>query len=121
MNQGRIWTVVNPTVGLPLLLGSVTVIALGVHAAVLTNTTWFSGYWQGGKAKSAENTTDRVATPAKADTGFSIQVTPVAASNGNSGASFVVTVVPANGTPAKVEPASGNAPASGVIKSASAQ
>ena len=48
MNQGRIWCVVNPTVGLPLLLGSVTVIALLVHLAVLTNTDWFSAYWNGG-------------------------------------------------------------------------
>nr|CAA44949.1 light-harvesting complex II polypeptide (B800-850) subunit alpha [Rhodopseudomonas palustris] len=47
MNQGRIWTVVKPTVGLPLLLGSVTVIAILVHFAVLSNTTWFSKYWNG--------------------------------------------------------------------------
>ncbi|KPG01134.1 light-harvesting protein [Rhodopseudomonas palustris] len=53
MNQGRIWTVVNPTVGLPLLLGSVTVIAILVHAAVLNNTAWFPKYWQGGAAVAA--------------------------------------------------------------------
>jgi light-harvesting protein B-800-850 alpha chain len=47
MNQGRIWTVVKPTVGLPLFLGAVTVIALLVHYAVLTHTTWFSAYWNG--------------------------------------------------------------------------
>jgi light-harvesting protein B-800-850 alpha chain len=46
MNQGRIWTVVKPTVGLPLFLGAVTVIALLVHYAVLTHTTWFSAYWR---------------------------------------------------------------------------
>lgn len=48
MNQGRIWCVVNPTVGLPLFLGAVTVIALLVHYMVLTNTTWMAAYWQGG-------------------------------------------------------------------------
>lgn len=53
MNQGRIWTVVKPSVGLPLLLGSVTVIALTVHFAVLTHTTWFAAYWEGAKAKKA--------------------------------------------------------------------
>jgi light-harvesting protein B-800-850 alpha chain len=54
MNQGRIWCVVNPTVGLPLFLGTVLVIALLVHFAVLTHTTWFSAYWQGGaKAHTA--------------------------------------------------------------------
>jgi light-harvesting protein B-800-850 alpha chain len=47
MNQGTIWTVVHPTVGLPLLLGTVTVIALLVHFAVLSKTTWFSAYWNG--------------------------------------------------------------------------
>lgn len=56
MNQGRIWTVVKPTVGLPLLLGSVALIAIGVHYAVLTHTTWFADYWQGGKVKKAELT-----------------------------------------------------------------
>ncbi len=48
MNQGRIWCVVNPTVGLPLFLGTVLVIALLVHYAVLSHTTWFAGYRQGG-------------------------------------------------------------------------
>lgn len=52
MNQYRIWLVVKPTVGLPLFLGTVLVIALLVHAAVLTNTTWFSAYWEG-SAKAA--------------------------------------------------------------------
>jgi light-harvesting protein B-800-850 alpha chain len=45
MNQGRIWCVVHPTVGLPLLLGAVATIALIVHFAILTNTDWFPAYW----------------------------------------------------------------------------
>jgi light-harvesting protein B-800-850 alpha chain len=53
MNQGRIWTVVHPTVGLPLLLGSVTVIALLVHLALLNNTSWFPKYWNGASAVAA--------------------------------------------------------------------
>ena len=53
MNQGKIWTVVKPTVGLPLFLGGVAVTALLVHFAILNNTTWFSAYWNGGaKAKA---------------------------------------------------------------------
>ncbi len=52
MNQARIWLVVKPTVGLPLFLGTVLVISLIIHYAVLTNTTWFPAYWNGGaKAK----------------------------------------------------------------------
>jgi light-harvesting protein B-800-850 alpha chain len=70
MNQGRIWTVVNPTVGLPLLLGSVTVIALLVHFAVLSNTTWFAAYWNGKaiatvEAPAAAPAAAPVAAPAK--------------------------------------------------------
>jgi light-harvesting protein B-800-850 alpha chain len=54
MNQGRIWCVVNPTVGLPLFLGSVAVTALIVHAEVLSHTTWYSAYWNGNaKPKAA--------------------------------------------------------------------
>ncbi|MBB4197178.1 light-harvesting protein [Rhodoblastus sphagnicola] len=53
MNQGKIWTVVNPSVGLPLLLGSVAVTALLVHYAVLTHTTWVAAYFQGGTKKAA--------------------------------------------------------------------
>lgn len=53
MNQGKIWTVVPPSVGLPLFLGTVTVIALLVHIAILTHTTWFAAYWQGGAKKAA--------------------------------------------------------------------
>ncbi len=47
MNQARIWCVVKPSVGLPLFLGAVAVIALIVHDAVLSNTSWFSAYWGG--------------------------------------------------------------------------
>ncbi len=56
MNQGKIWLVVKPTVGLPLFLGSVTLIALLVHFAVLSHTTWFSAYWNGAAAKPAVTT-----------------------------------------------------------------
>ena len=55
--QAKIWLVVPPKVGLPLFLGAVTLIALLVHAALLTHTTWFSAYWEGGKGKAAISTT----------------------------------------------------------------
>jgi light-harvesting protein B-800-850 alpha chain len=38
---------VKPTVGLPLLLGSVAVIALLVHFSILTHTDWMAAYWGG--------------------------------------------------------------------------
>ena len=56
MNQGKIWLVVKPTVGLPLFLGTVTLIALLVHFAVLSHTTWFSAYWNGSAAKAVATT-----------------------------------------------------------------
>jgi light-harvesting protein B-800-850 alpha chain len=54
MNQYRIWLVVKPTVGLPLFLGTVLIISLLVHAAVLTNTSWFPAFFEGSaKAQTA--------------------------------------------------------------------
>lgn len=55
MNEGRIWLYVKPTVGIPLFFLGFVLAALLVHAAILTNTTWFGAYWQGGaKVASAE-------------------------------------------------------------------
>jgi light-harvesting protein B-800-850 alpha chain len=70
MNQGKIWLVVKPTVGLPLFLGGVTIIALAVHAALLTHTSWFPAYYAGGtKAKSASvESTAPVATVSDSST-----------------------------------------------------
>jgi light-harvesting protein B-800-850 alpha chain len=50
MNQGKIWLVVKPSVGLPLFLGSVALISLLIHFAVLNHTTWVSGFWNGSAA-----------------------------------------------------------------------
>jgi light-harvesting protein B-800-850 alpha chain len=47
MNQGRIWCVVNPTVGLPAFLGTVLLISLLIHYSVLTHTTWFAKFLGG--------------------------------------------------------------------------
>ncbi len=47
--QAGIWLVVPPKIGLPLFLGTVTLIAILVHAALINHTTWFSKYWEGGK------------------------------------------------------------------------
>lgn len=47
MNNGKIWLVVKPTVGLPAFLGGVAIIALCVHAAVLSNAGWYKQYYNG--------------------------------------------------------------------------
>jgi light-harvesting protein B-800-850 alpha chain len=97
MNQGRIWCVVNPTVGLPLFLGSVALTSLAVHYTVLTHTTWMGAFFEGGKSKKAslEESVSPVALNSKAVPGYVISVAPVAAENARLGSSFVVTVAPA--------------------------
>jgi light-harvesting protein B-800-850 alpha chain len=98
MNQGRIWCVVNPTVGLPLFLGSVAVTSLIVHASVLGNTTWFASYW-GGKAKVKAAAVESVVAPVALDSantapGFVISVAPVAGKAANAETAFLITVAP---------------------------
>ena len=46
------WTVVKPTVGIPLMIGAVAVGSFSVHYAILTHTTWVSAFLEGG-AKTA--------------------------------------------------------------------
>ena len=67
MNQARIWLVVKPTVGLPLFLGTVLVIALLVHYSILSHTTWYPAYLNGGAkaAHVAMQTPTPSATPAQ--------------------------------------------------------
>ncbi len=94
MNQGRIWCVVNPTVGLPLFIGGVAVTALVVHASVMTHTTWMSSYWEGGKAKTAaaDTLTAPVASNVlKTDDGYTITVAPAADAGSNA---VNITVTP---------------------------
>jgi light-harvesting protein B-800-850 alpha chain len=52
MNQGRIWTVVSPSVGLPIFLGAVAIVSVVIHLALITHTTWLPAYYNG-KAKAA--------------------------------------------------------------------
>lgn len=115
MNQGRIWCVVNPTIGLPLLLGGVAVTSLIVHASIMEHTTWMSSYWMGSKARTAENVAPQPALASTATPGFTMTVAPVAAGNA-SPASYVITLTP---TPSGDAAASTALPAP--IKSASAE
>jgi light-harvesting protein B-800-850 alpha chain len=50
MIYGRIWTVVKPSVGIPLFLSAVAIGAVFVHTALLLNTTWLKKYLNGGAA-----------------------------------------------------------------------
>ncbi|EGJ12528.1 MULTISPECIES: light-harvesting protein [Rubrivivax] len=53
MNQGKIWRVVKPTVGIPVYLGAVAVTGLILHGGLMANTDWFPAYWNGGKKAAA--------------------------------------------------------------------
>lgn len=95
MNNGRIWCVVNPTVGLPLFLGSVALISFTVHFAVLNNTTWVGDFFKGKSRTAARADTAPVAPVAlRADgnTTFVLNVAP--AGNGDAVKQIVVTVTP---------------------------
>jgi light-harvesting protein B-800-850 alpha chain len=85
--------VVHPTVGLPLLIGSVAVTSLIVHASVMTNTSWMSNYWEGGQKKAAALEESTTIAPV-ADSGYTITVKPVAVA-ASADPSFTITVSPA--------------------------
>lgn len=85
MNQGRIWCVVKPTVGLPLFLGAVSLTSLAVHTAVLNNTTWFADFLAGralgsGAAASVtmKGTSPVVLKTEDGKAAFAVNVTPAA-------------------------------------------
>jgi light-harvesting protein B-800-850 alpha chain len=64
MIYGKMWTVVRPTVGIPLIIGAVAVGSFSVHYAILSHTTWVSAFLEGGAAKTAAASAAAVAAPA---------------------------------------------------------
>jgi len=72
MNQGRVWCVVNPTIGLPAFLGSVALISFTVHFAVIENTTWVKRFFNGSDAAAAAAAAPKTA----AANGYTIRVAP---------------------------------------------
>jgi light-harvesting protein B-800-850 alpha chain len=91
MNQKEIWLVVNPSVGLPLFLGSVAAIALIVHGSILSNTTWFAAYWQGGaKAPVAAVSTEGAAASTASRVANTVEL-PIAAAPVAADANLVAT------------------------------
>ncbi len=66
MIYGKMWTVVRPTVGIPLFLGAVAVGSFSVHLALLNNTTWVKAFLEGGQStKSAASSMAPAAPLAK--------------------------------------------------------
>lgn len=99
MNQGRIWTVVNPSVGLPLFLGAVAGTSLLVHTAVLSNTTWMADFFNGGSSAAKTAQIEQPVAVAKANAAFTVDVKPVA---DQTAAAFTVTVTPKAAAPVEM-------------------
>jgi light-harvesting protein B-800-850 alpha chain len=102
MNQGRIWCVVQPTIGLPLFLGSVALMSFTVHFAVLNNSSWMKDFFNGVPLKSAS--VEEVTTPAadvatNAKPAFAAERAPTSAFIVDDQATLVVKVKPKNKTP----------------------
>ena len=53
MIYGKIWCVVRPSVGVPLMLTTVALSSFAVHYALLTHTTWLPKYLEGKTASAA--------------------------------------------------------------------
>lgn len=47
MNNAKIWTVVKPSTGIPLMLGAVAVTSLIVHAGIVTQSNWAANFFNG--------------------------------------------------------------------------
>jgi light-harvesting protein B-800-850 alpha chain len=47
MNNAKLWLVVSPNVGIPLLLTAVAASSFTVHYMMLNNASWLRGYYDG--------------------------------------------------------------------------
>ena len=47
--NAKLWLYVKPSVGLPIFLGAVALVSLTVHFGILTHTTWFPKFLEGGQ------------------------------------------------------------------------
>ena len=63
MIYGKLWLVVKPSVGIPLMLGAVAVSSFAVHYALLTHTTWLPKYYEGNTVKVQKAAEVKAITP----------------------------------------------------------
>ena len=99
MNQGRIWCVVSPSVGLPLLIGSVCVTSLIVHTAVLSNANWYKSFYNGTAMRKAAVDTVSPSLAALSAPAYTVSIAPALASVSGE-AAFTVSVRPQAAEPA---------------------
>ena len=65
MIYGKMWTVVKPTVGIPLIIGAVAVGSFSVHYSILTHTTWVGAFLEGGAKTTTASVPAAPAAPVK--------------------------------------------------------
>lgn len=53
MIYGKMWTVVKPSVGIPIFIAAVAIASFSVHLALTMNTTWVKGFLNGSAGKVA--------------------------------------------------------------------
>ena len=58
MIYGKLWCVVRPSVGIPIIIGAVAVASFSVHLALTINTTWVKGFLNGGAGTVAAISTE---------------------------------------------------------------
>ena len=51
MIYGKMWCVVKPLVGIPIVIGAVAVASFSVHLALTLNTTWVKKFLNGSAAQ----------------------------------------------------------------------
>lgn len=61
MVNARIWLAVKPSIGIPMMLIAVVLASLLVHLMILTHTTWYPAFLQGGKMP--QRTGEVISTP----------------------------------------------------------
>ena len=53
MIYGKMWCVVKPSVGIPIIIGAVAVASFSVHVALTLNTTWVKKFLNGSAGQVA--------------------------------------------------------------------
>jgi light-harvesting protein B-800-850 alpha chain len=51
MIYGKLWCVVKPSVGIPIIIGAVAVASFAVHLSLTINTTWVKRFLNGSAAQ----------------------------------------------------------------------
>jgi len=66
MTNGKMWLVVNPTVGIPVFFAGIVVASLSIHTAILLNSDFFPAFLKGGSKAAAAAAAAPAAAPAVA-------------------------------------------------------